>query len=202
MTPKNTKGFTLVELVLAMALFISILIATTAAFIGINRTYSKGVIRKQLSEAVQRTVEDITKTLRESGSLGPVSATDTSNYAICDDVCYVWKKEDGSDNKRLLRTVTNKPADLSNAYEIADDRYTVDFIKIEELDSETRLYRISGVMRTADNKNAFEFTTDYLDYILSQDPSKIRCKGTTEADSVRGCNLEKFDFVVNTKAGS
>lgn len=202
MTLKNTKGFTLVELVLAMALFITILIATTTAFIGINRTYSKGVIRKQLSEAVQRTVEDITKTIRESRELTPQTADDLfSKYALCNDAsCYVWKKKDGSDNKRLVRTTGNDPVDVNNAYELVDDRYTIDFINIEKL--ETDLYRISGVMRTADDKDAFEFEGGYPNYISLQDPSKIRCKGTTEANSVRGCNLEKFEFVVNTKAGS
>lgn len=199
MTLKNKKGFTLVELVLAMALFISILIATTAAFIGINRTYSKGVIRKQLSEAVQRTVEDITKTIREGRELTPQTADDLfSKYALCNDAsCYVWKKKDGSDNKRLVRT---NPVDVTNTFELVDDRYTIDFINIEKL--ETDLYRITGVMRTSDDKGAFEFSPTYADYIKLQDPSKIRCKGTTEADSVRGCNLEKFEFVVNTKAGS
>ena len=64
----NSKGFTLIELMLAMALFTTVLVITTVGFIGINRTFSKGLVRKQLSESVQRTTEDITRTLRAEGT--------------------------------------------------------------------------------------------------------------------------------------
>lgn len=202
MISRNTKGFTLVELMLAMSLFISILVISTTAFVGINRTFSKGVTRKQLSEAVQRTVEEVTRSIREGGSRP--QATAVLGYgAVCNSQsCFVWKAP--SIDSGLIKTISGDVENASDAYKIVDDRYKVDFIKIETLPTtnDNKLYRISGVMRTPDN-DAYSFVNDdYGDYISTQDPSKISCKGTAEAGASRSCALEKFEFVVNMKEGA
>ncbi len=198
MKSRNTKGFTLVELMLAMSLFISILVISTTAFVGINRTFSRGVTRKQLSEAAQRTVEEVTRSIREGGSK-PEITTVTDYGAVCNSqACFVWKTP--STDNGLIKTVSNDVTNASGAYKIVDDRYKVDFIKIDKLPvtDDNKLYRISGVMRIIEDE-AFTIESDYYS---SQDPSKINCKGTTEVGASRSCALEKFEFVVNMKEGA
>ncbi len=80
----NSKGYTLIELMLAMGLFSVILVVSTIGFIGINRTYTRGVIKKQLSESIQKLSSDIETTLQIepsspvvfcSGADGPPNCT-------------------------------------------------------------------------------------------------------------------------------
>src|SRR6476660_7737459 len=67
---KSQSGFTLIELVLTMMLFSTVLLITTVGFIGMNRIYIRGTIKKQLSESVQAVSDDMTREIRANGGAG------------------------------------------------------------------------------------------------------------------------------------
>ena len=71
----DIKGFTLVELMLAMTVFSTVMVIATVGFIGMSRTFNRGLIRKDLSEYSQSATEDITRTIRGLGS--------TANFTNC-----------------------------------------------------------------------------------------------------------------------
>lgn len=209
----SQQGFTLIELMLAMALFATIMIITTAGFIGINRTYTRGTIRKQLSESVQRVEASLAATLRanqQAGNIEPcTSANDclsgTSGFtALClTGARYAWGSV--GDNTGLF--VDNQNCkdifQASDATELVDQRYVVEYLRVESL-TNPGLYSISGGIRTADDA---AFTTDEGDLDDSNLPanytrSSVRCKGSSAGSIVQTCAVEHFSTVVNTRGAT
>ena len=206
----SMNGFTLIELMLAMSLFISILVISTTGFVGINRTFSKGIVRKQLSEAKQQTIEEITRSIRAYGALS-VPIQDPPNpgispYAVCNQAqCFVWNTSSGGGNEKfgLMKTIGIDPDDMTGAIELVDNRFKIDFIDVNKVADAEGLYRVTGVMRIKDDE-PFKFESTLANYLLSKNPNGISCKGSSEAGASRNCALEKLDFVVttvNTKEG-
>lgn len=190
--PHDDRGFTLIELMLSMSLFIFVMIVATVGFVGINRTFTKGLARKQLSESVQRLAEDITTTINNDGGL---NSSNIGRGQLCSSLsCYVWApySEDSPDKPSGLRKVTIAEADNPNSKGgiIIDERYKVDRLDVARIGSEN-LYRVSGIIRTAD-KNAFNFPDDGYPE-LNQN---ITCKGSAQEGASTSCSLEKFSFVV------
>ena len=189
----NNKGFTFIELMLAMTLFISIMVIATVGFVGINRTFSKGLVRKQLSEAVQRSVEDITRTIRSQGVLSNYSTLpDGSQGALCStSVCYVWGD---SDTGGLYRTSLSAVEDFQEGTELLDSRFIVDVLRVENISGQ-KMERLRGVFRTND-ESAFNISRSTSGEIT--DPFSTTCLGTAQDGATTNCALEKFDFVVST----
>lgn len=57
------KGFTLVELLLATAMFSFILLFVTAAFVQVSRAYNKGILVKRTQETARAVVQELTRTI-------------------------------------------------------------------------------------------------------------------------------------------
>jgi prepilin-type N-terminal cleavage/methylation domain-containing protein len=200
----DQHGFTLIELMLAMTLFIFVMVVATVGFVGINRTFSKGLARKNLSEAVQKTVEDVTRTVRANpGGLdkinSPKKSLPASTNAYCgSSICYVWNTDPKVDLGGLYRM----PAvdDLGNyraqGLELVDSRYFVETLKIEPIEGE-KLYRVRGVFRSNDEA-AFVFTDTTESGTPVRDPFQTICKGSAQEGVSQNCALEKFNFVVST----
>lgn len=82
---KYQDGFTLVELLIATAVFSVVLLLCTTGLIKISRSYTKGVIATRTQEAARKAIDSISQTLQLtpgnfSGLKGPVG--DTSAYCI------------------------------------------------------------------------------------------------------------------------
>ena len=202
----NQDGFTLVELMLAMVLFSTILVISTVGFIGMNRTFNRGTIKKQLSESVQTTTEDIARALRaqsnsspaEISTCGPTDTTCVSylenwNTLLIGSTCYLWQesglhKSTGSCNP-------------DNKQELLDSRYVVRYgpdVALVGTGSGTALYKVSGV-----------FTTDQLDAIHapnsdgeSDTDSRWHCRGTAESSNVITCAVEEFNIIINPQGSA
>ncbi len=183
MMDMNKRGFTLVELMLAMSLFIFVMMVATVGFVGINRTFTKGMVRKDLSEGVQRLTESITLTIRNEGQLANLQeaadAGENLSQLCASHTCYVWGK--GVGLKKTKGEVTEV---------VLDERYKVDFLKVTSLTGD--LYRVSGIVRTNEDS---DFNYDKDKY--PNDTQEISCKGSAEVGVSKNCALEKFSFVVS-----
>jgi prepilin-type N-terminal cleavage/methylation domain-containing protein len=202
----KAEGFTLIELTLAMALFSAVLVVATAGFIGMNRTYSRGIIKKELSQSIQSVTEDLTRSVRSSGATESNcdSMPNNLNGFTLGNVRYLW----GSAG--LFRdTATCSDPQSGDARRLLDDRYTVELLSTDTLAD--GLYKVQGVFRTT---NAEAFTVSVrqgdgssvnkpLDQAIasndSYDKQTIACRGTAETAAVRTCAVENFSFIVNSR---
>ncbi len=76
--PNNQRGFTIIELLLAMTFFAFILVFMTTGFIFINRQYTKGVVVREVHNNARIMIEDLARNLRHN-------RIDTALYAKCDE---------------------------------------------------------------------------------------------------------------------
>jgi prepilin-type N-terminal cleavage/methylation domain-containing protein len=193
----NNNGFTLTELMLAMVLFSTVLVISTVGFIGMNRTFNRGVVKRQLSESVQAVSEDVGRTLRLQpvtrepevcNSIDDCSGWHTIEFAT---VCYKWP--DQNDEGGLYRQAGSCVSDQSGEV-ILPDRYKVRELSVRQIDSGDGglLYGVSGV-----------FTTMNLDAIHqpSEEEPRWRCKGTAEHPDVASCAVEAFSIIINPQGG-
>lgn len=207
----NQKGFTLIELMLAMSLFSIIFILSTAGFIGINRTYTRGALKKQLSETTQRLTDNISGILSVPQGASPELCT-TSGASCPDDnynrlcftgVRYVWPRPIGNNPGGLH--VDNKDCEetfnTNAAREIVDSRFVVEDLKASAVIGSRDLYYIKGVLHTAD-MNALRTTSSDTTAdrsAASFDPYSLRCKGSSAGLLVQSCAVEQFDTIVASR---
>ena len=210
----NNHGFTLVELMLAMVVFSTVLVIATVGFIGMNRTYQRGVIKNQLSEGIQAFTEDVTKSLRAQPInvlpkyCNGMDATCTGifngwQWLSLTNVCYMWPLT-GSDNIGGLyksQGPCNTTSDNGKIL-LLSDRYVVReapkiaLVNVDGSDVRgAQLYSVSGV-----------FTTIEESAIHKKDSGNPndhwRCKGTAEDSAVSTCAVEEFNFNVNPRGNS
>jgi len=86
---KHQQGFTLVELMMALAFTAFILIFATTAVIQVMQTYNKGLAVKQINQAGRTTLEEMSRQLRTADP-DAVSIVDTQRRACFGTVSYVW----------------------------------------------------------------------------------------------------------------
>lgn len=210
----TAEGFTLTELMLAMVLFTTVLVLSTVGFIGMNRTFSRGTIKKQLSEGVQAFSEDVTRTLRAQPTNalpGKCDGVDNNcknkvkpdwQWLSFANACYLWQSptvenyEAGLYKKSGPCTNTS----LDDKITVLSTRYVVRVapeVKLIEGDTDgSQLYSVSGVFTTPEDDAIHVKDT-------STDPNdNWRCKGTTESENVATCAVEEFNFVVNPRGNS
>ena len=121
---KNQSGFTVVELLLALAIFSFILVAMTVAFSQIIRSYRKGVIAQRTQETSRELIDTLTK---EAHRADNVEVNDVGSKRF---ICFgsTQFEYDASISNRTLKRGTNNPAtncSVSNA--------TVDIIDSDSL---------------------------------------------------------------------
>lgn len=63
---QKNKGFTLIELILAMAFFSFVLLFVVTGFIQINRSYTRGITVKEVQTTARELMETITTTIRNA----------------------------------------------------------------------------------------------------------------------------------------
>ncbi len=61
---KNNKGFTIIELMIATAVFAVIMIITTTAILGISKTYIQGLVESQNQNTTRRIVSQISQDIQ------------------------------------------------------------------------------------------------------------------------------------------
>lgn len=73
----HVAGFTIVEIMVASAVFAVLLIIITIALLQVTRVYYKGITSNKTQEIARTVIEDISRTIQFSG--GTVSAVNSSN---------------------------------------------------------------------------------------------------------------------------
>lgn len=203
----NNGGFTLVELLLAMSLFTAMLVISTAGFIAMNRTFTRGTLKRQLSEAVQRATEDVSRTVRQLPQDGTAitclagrQPDDQEGCPIATDwnvICmtgarYFWQNTNEVSGLYKDTQECNKAIDPVKADQIMDERYKAQAFAIKSVgsaDASIRLFTISGLFRTAED-GAFK-DLDQID--------KTKCLGSVTSPLARTCALERFSVTINAR---
>jgi prepilin-type N-terminal cleavage/methylation domain-containing protein len=196
----NSSGFTLIELMLAMTLFSAVMVVATVGFIGMNRSFARGVIRKELSEATQAANESVTRSIRAQGvTVVPQSCNEVAPNPDCypgwSAVClgqvrYLWQNSGGGDSLYKDSAPSCSSAPSSTKERILSERYKAQKFEIIKDPVKQGLFRVKGVFSTKD-PDALTMTDDDI-YTLS-------CKGSSSSASVSTCAVEKFSFVVNAR---
>lgn len=188
----NKKGFTLIELMLAMTVFTLMMLVATAGFVAMNRVFIRSGIAKELSESSQDVAEDITKAIRqaeENARTCPASppASDYEGTLIIGSTAYAWNRTGGGGMWR-------GPANCSVfSTEVVPSRYKVRAFEVTPIDTTEGFYRIRGVITTSED-TAINFPAATSNWF--EDPN-VSCKGTSEVPSAQNCAVEKFNFVVS-----
>ena len=114
MNKLDSKGFTIVELLVAITFFSFLLLLITYGFVQINRAYTRGITTKTLQESARTITEDLARTLRISDnvSITPPGATTPENgwKMLLGDDCYVWNQQsltNSTSSERTTRTYTS-----------------------------------------------------------------------------------------------
>lgn len=206
----NRAGFTLVELLLAMTLFSAVMIVATVGFIGMNRTFTRSLIRKELSETAQAVTQDVTRGLRAEGINAEVRlcSETVSNPANCyirwSAVCvggtrYIWRVgttgiPTTDPPLGLYRDAGPCTAPINSTKTLLlSDKYRVRHLRVTALNSSNAdgLFRVEGVFTTADQSA--------LSTPAGGDPFTITCLGSSQAAGAQSCAVEKFNFVVSAR---
>lgn len=86
----NQKGFTLIELMIALAFVAFILIFAVTTIIQVMQTYNKGLSVKQINQAARTTLEDMSRYLHNADP-GAVNVNALSSNRVCfGGISYVW----------------------------------------------------------------------------------------------------------------
>jgi prepilin-type N-terminal cleavage/methylation domain-containing protein len=115
---KHQQGFTLIELMIALAFVAFILIFSTTAVIQVMQTYNKGLAIKQINQAGRTTMEDMSRYLRTADpGVVDVSLVSSQRRACFGGISYVWNLSNTQDS------VANKYDDGSTITlaRVADD---------------------------------------------------------------------------------
>lgn len=90
------KGFTLVELMLALAFISFVLIFATTTIIQVMRTYNKGLAVKEINQTARTTMDEISRTIKASPT--DVTVVASANRACLGSITYVWNYRSDSLN--------------------------------------------------------------------------------------------------------
>ena len=83
-TDSNNKGFTIVELMIALTILSTLLVIATMVLMQISRIYTKGVNMANLQNATRTISGDLSSSLQFSGSApAPCTASDASALTTC-----------------------------------------------------------------------------------------------------------------------
>ncbi len=155
---KVSSGFTLVELMLAMAFFSFILLFITSGFLLVNRAYNKGLTVKLVQNEGRKLIEELTREVRVSNSLSIVT---DNNLAKCIEVSgyrYYWSvpissasgspgnlyKEEGRDCSASINTSAPR------GVQVLDDRVGVQYMSLTRLGASSPIYTIRLVLSTSE----------------------------------------------------
>jgi type II secretory pathway pseudopilin PulG len=106
MTQNKSRGFTIIELIIAMTFLTFILVFTATVMVQIMRTYNKGLAVKDIEQNGRSLIEEITRNVRlvqaaNNSTTDPLIFTSaTADGRLCiGQVTYVWNQPNVDTNK-------------------------------------------------------------------------------------------------------
>ncbi|HSE29002.1 MAG TPA: type II secretion system protein [Candidatus Saccharimonadales bacterium] len=91
------SGFTLVELMLAIAFIGFIILFTVLAVVQVMRTYNKGLTVKEINQTARNSVDDMARAARSSSNV--VTTAIPAGRVCFGSVSYVWNYQGATTNK-------------------------------------------------------------------------------------------------------
>jgi prepilin-type N-terminal cleavage/methylation domain-containing protein len=174
---RRQNGFTIIELLLAMAFFSFILMLVVAGFIQINRSYTRGLTVKQVQNSARSVIDEISSAIRdaEPGDVLPASSATNPPFRLCiGGIRYAWNQANASNNAlttdafsdtgaRISLARTNDGAPCNNPIQqqpsgaetvtLLDDTLALQYLNVSRIGT-TNSFKISLVLSTA-NSNDF-----------------------------------------------
>lgn len=187
---KKNDGFTLVELLLAMAFFSFILLFVTTGFVMVNRAYTKGLTVKQIQDEGRRVMEDLTRKVRVASSEG-INIFPSEDCIEISGTIYYWSIPiDSGDTESPSRLYEEDGGDCSsvnpaNSVSMLNDRVGVQFMEVVGVAGSNSVYSIKLVLSTSE--------TDLITGDLTENAN---C-GT--GSGYQYCDVISFDTVVSVR---
>ncbi len=98
---RSQKGFTLVELLLALAFLAFVLLFIVATIVQVMRIYNKGLSVKEINQSARSALSDMAK-VASASDINGINTTALSSGRVCfGSVSYVWNIESATTNKFL-----------------------------------------------------------------------------------------------------
>lgn len=196
---KHNKGFTLIELMLAMAFISFLLLFMVAAILQVTRLYVKGSAIRQINQTGRQLMDDVATTLRESSRAVYVP---DRNRLCAGNTSYVWNVEGstinsfGATSPEVLRfvSVQDPGATLCDSPTLAvNQANSVDLIGADitplsfSVKQEGKLWDLLLVLSTAGSNVAVPDTTT---------PTGFSCAADNQF-----CALGDFETSVYSRGG-
>ena len=219
MTQRANKGFTLVELMLALAFVGFVMIFAITTIIQVMTTYNKGLAVKEINQTARAITEDMSRIIRAASrysvTTSPLTDPSGSKARVCfNGVSYVWNFTNSSantytDNSRISFARVNDPGsslcvpsagvypqvDRTKATELLTDRVWVHQLTVTPTVG-GGFYDIFMQLSTADDTASPALTYD----MSNPDPLKrVMCKG---GSSGQFCSVANFSTTVNARGGN
>lgn len=151
MIKANEKGFTLIELMLAMTFFSFILLFVTTGFIIVNRAYNKGLTVKLVQDEGRGLIEELTREIRTAGDSG-VNVGTSDCISVNGTMYYLNKPINTDPPYRLYKLQTGITCDTydpvqTDGEDVLEERVGVQYIEASDI-SGTGVYSIKIVLST------------------------------------------------------
>lgn len=193
MTVRRQQGFTLLEVLFAMTILTTVILLMTTVFVGINRSFSRGMLRKELSEVSQKLADDMTRALRTYGTSD--ESDDCSSLPSGYDqsfrigaVSYIWSSSGG------LRRSNAACSQVGE--QVFGERFILRQLRVTEITSipGQKLYRLQGVITSGSNASMV-LPASGSTWI---DDTNVRCRSGQPV--LGNCSIEKFNYVVSGRS--
>lgn len=212
----RSQGFTLVELMLAMAFVAMLLLVIAGVVIQMSSIYNKGLTMKSVNQASRSIITDMKRTIAESSSFSLDSSYKASQGRLCTGAyTYIWNiggsrtnTYSGTDADKTIRLI--KVRDLGGTYCSGTASGTIEFADATELLSSSDLAVQKFTIAALTNNTGFGKTLYSLNLQISNaDQAAIittvdgaSCiPPSTDATYQDYCAVNDLDFTAQAGSG-
>lgn len=215
---QTQAGFTLVELLLAMAFFGSVLMLATMLLMQVLNIYNKGMVVKQMNQVGRTLMEDMARVGNSGKKVTLGSVSGKVSCITIDDVTYIWNRasegiedEDGYAETSLYKDSSTKPINFVKISKAGTDCDTIktetpDTLQTNDLSpvvggtvrvydmtveklADTNLVRVAMTLGTYDAPKS--------EYNLYKNGSNWECRPTGVGNFCAKANFETVLYVPN-----
>lgn len=148
---QSSKGFTIIELLMAMAFLTFMLVFVVAATVQLFRIYNKGGVIKQLNQSGRTMLEELSRSYRTQ-TLSTFYVDTAAQRACSAQSAYIWN------------TVADSPApNAKNNYSLPDDSTPLRLIRVASPSLATKVCtKVAGKYPSIDKKDGTELLSEQI----------------------------------------
>ena len=202
---RDRQGFTIIEALIALAIFSFILVIFTLTFVQINRLFAKGQTIKNMNETGRRLIEDIAQNTRLNASGGEITIEGaaggtTGRICLTSGVTYSWQVRQGMGDSFINRDAAGNACDGTGDLDQAiQNSGEVNFLG-EGVD--LRLFSVSPKFHEGEEVGvSIEFLLstgpdDLFDGLAVNEIESMACAGTIDAGR-QFCDVVSYSTFVS-----